>query len=60
MMVDVVICNGGTVEYRGIGYFPLCEQDLIRKEIAEKIIQCGKDNKVKDRDYINFFKHFSR
>ena len=60
VMVDVVICNGGTVEYRGIGYFPPFEQDLIRKEIAEKIIQCGKDNKVKDRDYINFFKHFTK
>jgi hypothetical protein len=60
VMIDVVVCNGGIVEYRGIGYFPPSVWDEVEKEIAEKIIQCGQANTNKDRDYINFFKHFTK
>lgn len=60
ILINVRVLNKGVLYFKGLNYFPLIEQDLIRKEITEKIIQCGKENKVKDRNYIQFFKHFTK
>jgi hypothetical protein len=46
------------MEFRGIGYFPLCEQDEVRQAIVEKIRQCAQTNTIKERNYINFYKKF--
>ena len=60
IIVEVVSLNNGKIIYKGLDYFPKEERSIIKKNIIKKIIQCGKENKVRDRNYIQFFKHFSR
>jgi hypothetical protein len=60
ILIHVRVMNKGLIEFKGLKYFPITEQDDIKFEIIKKIRQCGRANTIKDRDYINFFKHFSR
>jgi hypothetical protein len=60
IIVEVVSLNNGKILYRGLDYFPKEERSIIKKNIIKKIRQCAKTNTIKERDYINFFKHFAK
>jgi hypothetical protein len=59
IIVEVSL-NNGKILYRGLDYFPKEERSIIKKNIIKKIRLCGQANTIKDRDYINFFKHFAK
>jgi hypothetical protein len=60
IIVDVSLNNGGIFSIEDYDYFPKEERSIIKKNIIKKIRQCGQANTIKDRDYINFFKHFAK
>jgi hypothetical protein len=60
ILIHVRVKNKGLIEFKGLKYFPITEQDDIKFEIIKKIRQCAKTNTIKERDYINFFKHFAK
>ena len=60
IIVEVVSLNNGKILYRGLDYFPKEERSIIKKNIIKKIRQCAKANTIKERDYVQFFKHFAK